>query len=265
MKRLATACGAALSAMLLAGCSTPRGPEGAASGVSEIRFGTDASYPPFEYQQAKGRLGGFDIELGQAICAHLRAKCVWVEEDFDAMIPSLQAGKFDAILSSMYVSKPRLAQIDFSEKIYSPPSRLVARASAGFKLADADLAGKKIGVEQGTLQERYAKAHWQKNGVQVESYQEGALYAALAKGELDAVFQDVVSADYKLLRTSQGKGFAFVEGQVGTAGADAGWAAIGLRKGDAALKAAINKALAQIIEDGTYQQLEDKYFYYSIY
>src|ERR1700737_3831971 len=62
-----------------------------------IRFGVDPSYPPFESKAADGSLVGFDIALGNALCAKLNAKCVWVENDFDGMIPALQARKIDAV------------------------------------------------------------------------------------------------------------------------------------------------------------------------
>jgi ABC-type amino acid transport substrate-binding protein len=70
-----------------------------------IRFGVDPSYPPFESKAANGSLVGFDIDLGNALCAKLNAKCVWVENDFDGMIPALQARKIDAVLSDMSVTE----------------------------------------------------------------------------------------------------------------------------------------------------------------
>ncbi len=58
-----------------------------------IRFGTESSYAPFEYKTPDGKLTGFDVDLGNAICAKLKAKCVWVENSFDGMIPALKAKK----------------------------------------------------------------------------------------------------------------------------------------------------------------------------
>ena len=55
-----------------------------------IRFGTESSYAPFEYKTPDGKLTGFDVDLGNAICAKLKAKCVWVENSFDGMIPRLK-------------------------------------------------------------------------------------------------------------------------------------------------------------------------------
>jgi len=68
---------------------------------STVRFGVDASYPPFESKSTDGKLVGFDIDVGNEICKRLNAKCVWVESEFDGMIPALKARKFDGVLSSM--------------------------------------------------------------------------------------------------------------------------------------------------------------------
>src|ERR1700738_5530541 len=94
-----------------------------------IRFGVDPSYPPFESKTSDGSLVGFDIDLGNALCVKLNAKCVWLENDFDGMIPALQARKIEAVLSDMSVTEKRLQQIDFTNKIASSPTRL--RATTG--------------------------------------------------------------------------------------------------------------------------------------
>ncbi len=73
----------------------------------ELRFGVDPSYAPFESKAADGSLVGFDIDLGNAICAELKVKCKWVESDFDGMIPGLKANKFDGVISAMTVTSSR--------------------------------------------------------------------------------------------------------------------------------------------------------------
>ncbi len=68
---------------------------------------------------------GFDVDLGNEICRRLNAKCVWVDQDFDGMIPALEAKQFDGILSSMSVTPQRAAEIAFSAKLFDTPTRLV--------------------------------------------------------------------------------------------------------------------------------------------
>ncbi|MCW3589232.1 transporter substrate-binding domain-containing protein, partial [Burkholderia cenocepacia] len=94
---------------------------------STIRFGVDATYAPFESKNSDGKVVGFDIDLGNEICARLKAKCVWVENDFDGLIPALKAKKFDGVLSSMSMTPQRAEQIAFSAKLYNTPTRLVTK------------------------------------------------------------------------------------------------------------------------------------------
>jgi ABC-type amino acid transport substrate-binding protein len=117
----------------------------------EVRFGVDASYAPFESKAPNGQLVGFDIDLGNEICARMKAKCVWVENDFDGMIPALKAKKFDGVLSSMSINEARLKEINFSAKLFNTPTRMVAKAGSGLQPTAASLKGKRVGVEQGTI------------------------------------------------------------------------------------------------------------------
>ncbi|QEL56731.1 ABC transporter substrate-binding protein [Chromobacterium paludis] len=232
----------------------------------EVRFGVDASYAPFEYKAPSGQVVGFDIDLGNEICKRMKAKCVWVENDFDGMIPALKAKKFDGVLSSMSMTEARMKEIAFSAKLFNTPTRMVAKVGSGLMPTPASLKGKRVGVEQGTIQEAYAKKHWAPAGVEVVPYQNQTLVLAdLTAGRLDASLQDAVQADEGFLKKPEGKGFAFagkdlVDPQ--TLGEGAG---IGLRKEDTDLKAAIDKAIAGMLKDGTYKKIEKKYFSFDVY
>jgi lysine/arginine/ornithine transport system substrate-binding protein len=226
-----------------------------------VRFGVDASYAPFESKAPDGKLVGFDIDLGNEICKRLNAKCVWVEQDFDGIIPALKAKKFDGALSSMTITPQREQQIAFSAKLFNTPTRLVAKSGSTLKPTADALKGKSVGVEQGTIQETYAKENWAAKGVNVVPYQnQDQVYADLLSGRLDAALQDEVQADLGFLKTPRGKGFAFAGAEIPT-----GAAAIGLRKEDTDLKAKIDKAIADMIKDGTYKKLSAKYFDFDVY
>jgi hypothetical protein len=86
-----------------------------AADMKEIRFGVEASYAPFESKSPGGELIGFDIDVGNAVCAKLKVKCVWVENSFDGLIPALQARKFDGINSDMSITDKRRTAIDFTD------------------------------------------------------------------------------------------------------------------------------------------------------
>ena len=228
---------------------------------STVRFGVDASYAPFESKAPDGKLVGFDIDLGNEICKRLNAKCVWVEQDFDGMIPGLKAKKFDGVLSSMTITPQRAEQIAFSAKLFNTPTRLVAKKGSSLAPTADALKGKSVGVEQGTIQETYAKENWAPKGVNVVPYQnQDQVYADLISGRLDAALQDEVQADLGFLKTPRGAGFQFAGKEIPT-----GAAAIGLRKEDADLKGKIDKAIADMIKDGTYKKIEAKYFDFDVY
>ncbi|NIE83232.1 MULTISPECIES: ABC transporter substrate-binding protein [unclassified Burkholderia] len=233
---------------------------------STVRFGVDASYPPFESKGADGKLVGFDVDLGNEICRRIAAKCVWVENDFDGMIPALKARKFDGVLSSMSMTPQRTEQIAFSAKLFNTPTRLVTKSGAKLLPTADSLKGKTVGVEQGTIQETYAKTYWAPKGVTVVPYQnQDQVYADLLSGRLDATLQDAVQAEIGFLKTPRGKGYAFAGGDIDdpkTLGEGAG---VGLRKEDTDLKAKIDGAIAAMRKDGTYDKIAKKYFDFDVY
>lgn len=233
---------------------------------STIRIGVDPSYPPFESKAANGERVGFDIELGNALCAKMKAKCVWIDSDFDGLIPGLRAKKFDAVISSLSVTDKRREQIAFSNKLFSAPARMVARAGSALRPTPESLKGKRIGVEQGTTQETYAKTYWQPKGVQVVPYQnQDQVYADLISGRLDAALQDEVQASVGFLKTPRGKGFAFAGPEVKDDKIIGEGTAVGLRKQDADLKKKFDDAIAAIHQDNTYQTIQKKFFDFDIY
>jgi histidine transport system substrate-binding protein len=231
-----------------------------------VRIGVDASYPSFESKAANGQVVGFSVDLTRALCAKMNVRCVWVEQDFDGMIPALKGKKFDAIVSSMTVTDKRRTQIDFSDKLFDAPARMVTKAGSPLLPTAQSLKGRHVGVEQGTTQEAYAKAYWEPNGVTVVSYQnQDQVYADLTSGRLDAALQDEVQADAGFLKTPRGKGFAWAGPEVKDPKTIGDGTAVGLRKSDTDLKAMFNQALAQAHQDGTFQRLEKQYFDFDIY
>src|ERR1700682_2541771 len=94
----------------------------AARAEDTIRFGVAAEpYPPFTSKDASGKWVGFEVDLMDAICAELKAKCSIVEVAWDGIIPALQAKKFDVIWSSMSITEKRMQTIDFTDFYYRTP------------------------------------------------------------------------------------------------------------------------------------------------
>ncbi|MGL5287256.1 MAG: ABC transporter substrate-binding protein [Aeromonas sp.] len=229
--------------------------------AAEMRFGLEAEYPPFESKNAKGELEGFDIELGNAICKVAELKCSWVESSFDTLIPALQAKKFDAINSAMNITDKRKQAIDFTNPIYRIPTQLVARPEAKLAPTADALQGKNIGVLQGSIQEVYAKAHWEPKGVTVTSYKDqNQVYSDMASGRLDGTLVMSAAGQEGFLAKPEGKGFAFIGDPVDDASILGSGIGFGLRKGDEALKTKLNAAIEKVKADGTVTTLAKKYF-----
>jgi lysine/arginine/ornithine transport system substrate-binding protein len=232
-----------------------------AAEIREIRFGVEASYAPFESKSPAGDLQGFDIDIGNAVCAKLKTKCVWVENSFDGLIPALQARKFSAINSDMSITDQRRAAIDFTDPIYVIPNQMIAKKGSGLQPTAASLKGKHVGVLQGTIQETYAKAKWSPAGVDVIPYQtQDQIYSDLAAGRLDASFQDAEAASKGFLKRPQGAGFEFAGPPVSDEKLLGSGVGFGIRKNDKALKDSINQALKELKADGTIDRFAARYF-----
>ncbi|MGI4857195.1 MAG: ABC transporter substrate-binding protein [Janthinobacterium lividum] len=238
----------------------------AAKDWSTIRIGIDPTYPPFESLAKDGSIKGFDVDLGNALCERLKAKCVWVQSSFDGLIPGLQARKFDVILSSMAATAKRREQIEFTNRLYRNQTRLIAKAGAGLMPTADGLKGKRIGVEQGTVQETYGRQKWAGAGAQIVAYQNyDQAYADLTTGRIDGVLMDAVQGQQGFLDTPAGKGYAFAGGVVYDPTIMGDGDAAGVRKTDSDLRQALDGAIAGMLVDGTYQRIEKRYFNFDMY
>jgi lysine/arginine/ornithine transport system substrate-binding protein len=158
-----------------------------AADAGTLRFGLEAQYPPFESKGPNGKLQGLDIDIGNAVCTTARLTCNWVETSFDGLIPALEGRKFDAINSAMNATEKRRQAIDFTSVIYRVPTRLIAKSNSGLDATPESLKGRRVGVLQASIQETYAKAHWEGADVNVVSYQDqNQIYTDLVAGRLDA-------------------------------------------------------------------------------
>src|SRR5689334_24989963 len=239
---------------------TASGLAGAADWSGKVlKLGVDPTYPPLEYKNQDGTLTGFGVDIAEALCAEIHARCVWVESSWDGMIPALLARKFDAVASSMTITPKRLEQIAFTDKVSNAPARLVVRRGSGLLPSLESLKGKRIGVEQGSTQEAYAKAVWGSKGVDILSYQnQDQVYADLVVGRLDASLQGAIQASYGFLKTAAGQEYEFAGPTLEDRGYFGVGDGLGLRKEDVALREDLNKALATILANGTYARINDK-------
>lgn len=256
---------AAVVALALGACSGDAGANSTdtagAAGLDLVEAGaltacTDAPYPPFEYEEAGTPSGysGFDVEIMQAIADELGLELKVQDVAFDALQSGtvLAAGQCDLGMSAITITEERKANIDFSEPYYDSLQSLLAPADSGIT-AITDLAGKKVGVQQGTTGQTYAKENAPVGTVFVEFPGDGELWPALQAGQIDAILQDHpvniehAKADptYVLVEsyeTGEQYGFAFAKGQ------------------KTALREAVGAALAAMRTDGRYDEIYGKYF-----
>jgi lysine/arginine/ornithine transport system substrate-binding protein len=225
---------------------------------TEIRFGVEALVPPFESRNAQGELVGLNIELGNALCAELDARCVWIDQDYATNIAALEAGRFDAIIP-MSATPLRRQRIDFTENLYPLSNRLVTLKDAGLLPDAQSLKGKRVGVLAGTSREAYAQARWAPAGVVVQSFKLNTeLIDSLLAGDIDATLQDAIEISAALLDTPQGGAFGF-SGPVITDELLGSGVAMGVRKTDPDLRDALNEALARLKQNGKYDPIIKRY------
>jgi len=237
---------------------------GAARAQETIKIGTEGAYPPFNNLTADGKLEGFDIDIAKALCDEMKAKCEFVTQDWDGIIPALQAGKFDAIVASMSITDERKQKVDFTDKYYNTPPAIVAPKDTAIKgVTKADLAGKTIGVQGGTTHFNYSEKTFTDS--EIKPYPSAQEYQLdLANGRLDAANDDVVVLQ-QWLDTPDGaccKIVGLIQPVVSIHGPGAG---IAVRKGDDALRERFNAAIKAIRANGKYKEINDKYFKFDAY
>lgn len=227
--------------------------------ADKLKIGTEGAYPPFNLIDASGQVGGFDVEIAKALCAKMAAECEVVTSDWDGIIPALNAKKFDFLAASMSITEERKAAVDFTDSYYINKLQFIAPKSSDFKADKASLQGKVIGAQRATIAGTWLEDNLD-GVVEIKLYdtQENA-YLDLSSGRLDGVLADKL-VNWEWLKSDAGKDFEFKGEPV----FDNDKIAIAVRKGDP-LREKLNAALKEIVADGTYKQINDKYFPFSIY
>lgn len=231
-----------------------------AAQAETLRFGTDPTYPPYEYKLPSGQLAGLDIDIGNALCAASHVKCEWVEGSFDGLIAGLQSRKFDAINASLAATAARRAVMDFSTPLYPADIRLVAAKTAHLQPNVTSLAGKRVGVLQGSTQAAFAKLNWAAHGVTILEYQDqNSVYADLMNGRLDGTLVVGAAAQQGFLAKPEGRNFELAGAQIVDPALLSASSVIGVRKTDSRTLQMLDTAIAQLKQNGTIDRLTHKY------
>ncbi|MDD9910498.1 MAG: ABC transporter substrate-binding protein [Ahrensia sp.] len=237
---------------------------GSAFSMDKVRIGTEGAYPPFNFKDASGELKGFDIDIANALCEEMKVECTFVAQDWDGIIPALLANKYDAIIASMSITEERKKTVDFSDKYYSTPPALIAPKDTDLiETTPAALEGKTIGTQSSTTHATFLEDKYTGSTIKLYPTQDEA-NADLAAGRLDAVAADsVVLGEY--LKTEAGSGAKMVGMMENDPKYFGDGAGIAVRKGEDELREKFNAAIAAILANGKYKEINDKYFDFSVY
>jgi arginine/ornithine transport system substrate-binding protein len=231
-----------------------------APGWAKIRIGVEANYPPFSQMSPDGKFSGFDIDIANALCAQMKAECTMVSQEWDGMMPALNAKKFDMIVASMSITEERKKSADFSDSYYDIPSTWIGKTGSLKEVTPAALKGKTIIVTRNTPRARFVLEHYKDSEV-LQVAKEAEVTMELAAGRGDIGFGSSLAATSAFLKSPQGKDYSRIGAPVTLGGAaQGGGVGIAMRKGEDALRTKVNAALKAITANGVYKTINDKYF-----
>lgn len=233
-----------------------------------LRIGIEGEYPPFSAVNEQGELFGFDVDIAQALCQQMQRECELVQTPWDALVPSLNSHKLDALVASMSATEERKKSVDFTEPYYHNAGRFVLAKNEAEALQNDNwrslLKGKTIGVQRGTVHERYVSE------TAKDVFAKIVIYATQEEVNLDLLSQriDLTLADHTALAgglLKQQNDYVMAAPAIDDVQYYGTGVAIAVRKGDQALQEALNAAIQALREQGEYQKINQKYFDFDIY
>lgn len=231
----------------------------AAASAEPIKVGIAAEpYPPFTYKSADGSWTGFEVELAGAICERIERECQITPTAWSGIIPALNSGKIDLIMTSMSITEERDKVIDFTDPYYNTLGAYVARKDLDIEFPDG-LDGRILGVQAATTHAAFARDALMDTGVEVKIYdQQEQANRDLLSGRVDVILADQIAmaefverdevSDYEI-KAMAPRHPAFGDG-IG----------IGLREDEDDLQSTLNEAIGAVLGDGTCTELSEKYF-----
>ena len=219
----------------------------------EIVVAMEGNWSPWTYHDGSGELVGYDTEVAQGIAEKLGVKATFVEGEFDGLLAGLDAGRYDMIVNGVDIDEERQEKYNFSTPYAYGRTAVIVRADNDEIQTMEDLAGKQTA---NTITSTYA-AVARKYGAEVTGVDDlNQTFELLFSGRIDATLNAEVSY-YDYLRAHPDADI-----KIACLDSEATQTAIPMRKGaeSANLVEAVNKALAEMAEDGTLSALSEKYF-----
>jgi len=239
--------------LVVAGCGSSSDDSSSTSasggGGEPLTVGSDIPYPPFE-QGKPGNYTGFDIELMEAIAEKIGRTAEFQDTSFETIFRDVAQGKFEAVISAATITEEREKAVAFSDPYYLSEQAILVKEGSDIT-GLADLEGKTVGAQQGTTGLELGKE--KANAGELRPYPEGPdAVNALKSGTVEAVIIDAPVAQ-NAVEESGGVEIAEKVPTEETYG-------IALAKDNTALLDEINTGLEEVIDDGTYTKIYEKWF-----
>ncbi|WP_436408251.1 ABC transporter substrate-binding protein [Agromyces zhanjiangensis] len=261
LRRTAVAVAAAATALVLSACASGAAGTSASDDAADnpyglitpgqIRVASLGDAKPYTFTDENGEFTGFDVEFFTDVASRIGIDdVVFTGQDFSAIMPAVANGQFDAGVAAIGITDERKQTVDFSDGYLAGYLTVMASPEAGIE-DESDLAGMRLGVVQGTLQEAYAVKNFTDTEL-VRFPDNNAAISGVNSGSIDAHFLDYEAAkecaeQYGLVNAIDIPSFD----------APAGFA---IAKGNTAFQDALNEALHAAMEDGTWKELYEKWF-----
>jgi arginine/ornithine transport system substrate-binding protein len=235
-----------------------------------LKVAIEGAYPPFSQVDGSGRLSGFDVEIAQALCQEMGARCELVQRNWaviqDAVMgrPNIFGREFDLIVASLSITPSRLQTVEFSDKYYHVPARFLVRRGTEIRFDEAGLRGRRLGVQEATTHHNFILARFGRTAEVSTFATLPDAVRALGDGRVDAVLADALALDKGVLKMPGGEAFAFA----GPAFTDTIYfgsgAGIAMAKGNGALRQEVNAALRRLKGTGRFQEIASRYFTFDL-
>ncbi|WP_127818216.1 amino acid ABC transporter substrate-binding protein [Microbacterium sp. CPCC 204701] len=250
----------AVAALALTACSSGAPADPAASGEGDdfglvtagtLTVATEGTYRPFTFHDESGELVGFDVEIAEAVADRLGLEVVFQETQWDAIFTGLDAGRFDVIANQVSINPEREEKYLFSEPYTVSPGVIVVPEDDDSITSFADLEGKT--TAQSLTSNWYELA--QDSGADIEAVEGWAqAVALLQQGRVDATINDSLTfLDYEKSEGPTGL-------KIAAETDDPAYNAFAFTRDKSALVEAVDKALAELRDEGVLAEISEKYF-----
>ncbi len=228
----------------------------------DLKIATEGTYAPWSFVDGNGRLTGWDVDIANALCGEMKTTCVIMAQEWDGIIPGLNARKYDMIVASMGVTEKRKQQVAFTKKYKNTASQFVAEKGTITDTTPQALAGKRIGVQRGSIQDEYLTKTYQNSNI-VRYDKTTDVELDLLSGRVDTLLANNITSMLGFLARPEAADYDLV-GPAYTGGILGEGNAIALRKDDVDLLSQVNAAIDAIIANGTYDKITAKYFKFKL-